>query len=42
MYVQSISLNGKFYDKSYITYADIMQGGKLVFVMTDKPAAPKF
>jgi len=41
-YVQSISLNGKRYDKPYITYADIMNGGSLVFVMTDKPAAPKF
>jgi len=41
-YVQSISLNGKVYDKSYITYIDIMNGGSLVFTMTDKPAAPKF
>lgn len=41
-YVQSISLNGKVYDKPYITYTDIMKGGRLVFVMTDKPAAPKF
>ncbi len=41
-YVQSISLNGKVYDKSYITYTDIMNGGSLVFMMTDKPAAPKF
>jgi len=41
-YVQSISLNGKVYDKPYITYTDIMNGGSLVFVMTDKPAAPKF
>lgn len=41
-YVQSISLNGKLYDKPYITYADIMNGGKLIFIMTDKPAVPKF
>ncbi len=41
-YVQSISLNGNVYDKSYITYADIMNGGNLIFVMTDKPTAPKF
>jgi predicted alpha-1,2-mannosidase len=41
-YVQSISLNGRGYDKSYITYTDIMNGGSLIFTMTDKPAAPKF
>jgi predicted alpha-1,2-mannosidase len=41
-YVQSITLNGKPYTKEYITYSDIMNGGKLVFVMTDKPAAPQF
>jgi predicted alpha-1,2-mannosidase len=41
-YVQSISLNGKIYSKPYITYHDIMSGGNLVFIMTDKPAAPVF
>jgi len=40
-YVQSISLNGKLYNKPYITYDNIVSGGELVFTMTDKPAAPK-
>ncbi len=35
-YVKSITLNGKPYDKNYITHEDIMQGGTLVFDMTDK------
>jgi predicted alpha-1,2-mannosidase len=42
MYVESIGLNGKVYDKSYITYKDIMAGGELVFYMTDQPLAAKF
>jgi len=36
-YVQSISLNGKPYIKNYISHADILKGGRLVFVMGDKP-----
>jgi len=30
-------LNGKDYDKFYLNYNDIIAGGKLVFVMNDKP-----
>jgi predicted alpha-1,2-mannosidase len=41
-YVQSISLNGKLYLKNYITYQDIMNGSKLVFVMGDKPLPARF
>jgi predicted alpha-1,2-mannosidase len=36
-YVQSISLNGKPYLKNYISHQDIIKGGRLVFVMGDKP-----
>ncbi|MDR1848021.1 MAG: GH92 family glycosyl hydrolase [Bacteroidales bacterium] len=36
-YVKSLSLNGKPYDKSYITYNDIMKGGRLDFVMSSEP-----
>lgn len=35
-YVQSISLNGKPYHNDYITHNEIMNGGKLVYVMGDK------
>jgi predicted alpha-1,2-mannosidase len=41
-YVQSISLNGKPYTKEYITHKDIMNGGKLVFVMGDQAKAPVY
>ena len=41
-YVKSITLNGKSYNKSYITYKDIMQGGSLVFNMSDYPLSPSF
>ena len=37
IYIQSATLNGQPYDKSYITYDDIMAGGQLHFVMGDKP-----
>ena len=36
-YVQSVELNGKPYDKTYITQQDIMQGGILEFTMSNKP-----
>jgi predicted alpha-1,2-mannosidase len=36
-YIQSASLNGTPYNKSYITYNDIMNGGELIFTMGDKP-----
>ena len=37
IYIQSATLNGQPYEKSYITYDDIMSGGELNFVMGDKP-----
>lgn len=37
IYIQSATLNGQPYEKSYITYDDIMAGGELHFVMGDKP-----
>lgn len=35
-YVKSITLNGKPYTKNFISHADIMKGGTLVYQMTDK------
>lgn len=37
VYVRSVTLNGKPYHKSYITHADILNGGELLFEMSDKP-----
>ncbi|MCP9610951.1 GH92 family glycosyl hydrolase [Coprobacter tertius] len=37
IYIQSVTLNGKPYLKSFIDYNDIMKGGKLVFKMGNKP-----
>ena len=36
-YVKSVKLNGKAYTKLYITHQDILRGGELEFVMSDKP-----
>lgn len=36
-YIQSAKLNGKPYDKSWISHEDIMKGGKLSFVMGREP-----
>ena len=38
-YIQKIILNNKKYTKSYITYADIMNGGTLTIEMGKKPSA---
>jgi predicted alpha-1,2-mannosidase len=37
IYIQSVILNGKKYNKSYITHNDIISGGTLVFEMGPKP-----
>ncbi len=36
VYVQKVTLNGKALDRNYITWLEIMNGGELVFYMTDK------
>lgn len=36
-YIQSVSLNGKPLNRNYLTHADIMAGGELKYVMSDKP-----
>lgn len=37
IYIQKVYLNGKPYNKSYITYDDIINGSTLKFVMGKKP-----
>nr|WP_320021699.1 GH92 family glycosyl hydrolase [uncultured Draconibacterium sp.] len=37
IYIDSVTLNGKPYSKSYITHADIVKGGVLEFTMAAKP-----
>lgn len=37
MYVSGISLNGKTWDKNYITHEDLLKGGTLGFTMTSQP-----
>jgi len=37
IYIESASLNGMPYSKSFITFQDIMKGGKLEFRVSDKP-----
>ena len=36
-YVQSVKLNGKPLERSYITFDEVYNGGKLEFTMTDQP-----
>ena len=37
IYIQSASLNGKSFDKNYISHSAIMEGGELVFEMGNQP-----
>ncbi len=37
VYVQKVLVNGKPINRNYITHAEIMDGGKLTFLMSDKP-----
>ena len=41
-YVDTITLNGRRYNKSYISHDDIIRGGKLVFKMTSKKKHDKY
>ena len=38
IYIQSVTLNGEPYSKTWVDHADIMKGGTLVLEMGDKPA----
>jgi putative alpha-1,2-mannosidase len=38
IYVQSVTLNGKRYDKNYIDYRDIVAGGTLTLIMGSLPS----
>jgi len=37
IYIEKVNLNGKEYDKGYITHQELMAGGNLEFIMSDKP-----
>lgn len=37
VYVRSITLRGEPYKKGYITHADILNGGEILFEMSDRP-----
>ncbi|MDP4291590.1 MAG: glycoside hydrolase family 92 protein, partial [Bacteroidota bacterium] len=37
IYIKSVKLNDKVYNKSYILHQDILNGGKLEFIMDSKP-----
>lgn len=37
IYIQSVRLNGHPYTKNYLSHEDILQGGTMEFVMSDKP-----
>ena len=37
VYVQKVLVNGKQINRNYITHAEIMNGGKITFLMSDKP-----
>ena len=37
LYIKELYVNGKKYDKSYLTYESIREGVKLHFVMSSKP-----
>lgn len=38
VYIQSVELNGKPYNKNYISHADMLKGGKMIYKMGEKPS----
>ncbi len=41
VYVKSLSVNGRPYDKNYLTHTILQQGGRLDFSMTDQPESSR-
>ena len=37
VYVEKVLVNGKSINRNYLTHAEIMNGGKITFFMSDKP-----
>ncbi len=37
MYIKSVKLNGKVWNKTYIPVEEVLSGGELIFTMIDKP-----
>ena len=37
VYIDAVSLNGKTIDKNFVTYDQLMEGGSLVFTLSNKP-----
>ena len=37
IYIKSVTLNGKNWNKAYINHADIVKGGELIFKMSKYP-----
>lgn len=37
VYVEKVTVNGKALDRNYLTHDDIINGGEIVFFMSDKP-----
>jgi predicted alpha-1,2-mannosidase len=37
VYVRGVTLNGRRLDRDYLTYAEIVNGGRIVFQMSDRP-----
>ena len=37
IYISSVKLNGKIYNKNYLSHSDIMNGGCLEFIMSNEP-----
>ncbi len=37
VYVEKVTVNGKPIDRNYVTHAEIMNGGRLTFTMSEKP-----
>ncbi|MDO4692086.1 MAG: GH92 family glycosyl hydrolase [Porphyromonadaceae bacterium] len=38
-YIQSVKRNGKSYGKTYVQYQDLLEGGRYVFTLGEKPSA---
>ena len=38
IYIQSMTLNGKAWDRNWLTYTDLFQGGRMEFVMGPEPS----
>ena len=42
VYISNVTLNGRELDRNFLTYKEVTDGGKIMFLMSDRPTERRF